>query len=204
MRVELLVVGAHTGRKLEKAVRAAAARGAVILVEPVPWLFAELQETFAGTPNVTFLNCCIAEDTGRARFHAPLPGARGVLPWGDQLGSLRAGHAADHHPDMAAHVTELDVDAVSFADLLSRLGIVGIDTLFTDTEGYDAVLLAGFPFDRLRPRRIVFEHKHADGTMHLGRHFAALILLLDAQGYRTRVLDVENCIAVLPGASDPT
>ena len=47
----------------------------------------------------------------------------------------------------------------------------------------------------LRPGRIVFEFKHSDGVFTIGCRFAGLLVLLEDNGYRTSVLDVENCMA---------
>jgi hypothetical protein len=44
MRVELLLVGAHNGSKQKNAILAAASRGTVILLEPVPYLYDQLDQ----------------------------------------------------------------------------------------------------------------------------------------------------------------
>ncbi len=38
---------------------------------------------------------------------------------------------------------------------------------------------------------------HADGTHHIGKKFAALIMTLDGAGYNIRIKDFENCVATL-------
>jgi FkbM family methyltransferase len=197
MHVSLLLVGAHNGQKQSDLIRRSAAHGVVILIEPVPFLFAALSLHWSDVPNVVCLNCCVATETGKISFHAPTPEAINVHPAGDQLGSTSAGHAIRHEPALAAHIVEIEVEAVTFLDIVRHFGITSLDILFTDTEGYDAKLLPRFPFELLRPGQIVFEYKHADGTFNIGRELGRLLIMLDEVGYDMRIVDLENCVAVL-------
>ena len=52
-----------------------------------------------------------------------------------------------------------------------------------------------FPFDNLKPDKIIFEHKHSDGTYQIGKEFAAVITLLESLNYSIRILDNENVYA---------
>jgi hypothetical protein len=88
------------------------------------------------------------------------------------------------------------VPALSFSDLVARLGVTSVRTLVTDLEGMDAVLLPTFPFERVRPDQLVFEYKHADGPRNIGRRLGALLIRLDELGYRMQIVDLENCVAV--------
>lgn len=196
MDVELMVVGAHDGTKLRNAILAAKDRGAVVLVEPVPHLFAALERSFGDVPNVFLQRVCIAPVSGPVAFHALRPADGAGADWGTQLGSLRPNHAARHDPQLADRVERIRVDGVTFTDLIGRLGIVSIRHLLTDTEGYDCVLLQDFPFLRVRPKVITFEFKHADGTFTVGRNLALLLLTLEALQYEVKVLDAENFRAV--------
>jgi FkbM family methyltransferase len=195
--VSLLLVGADNGQKQSDLIRRSAAHGVVMLVEPVPFLFAALSRTWSDVPNVVCLNCCVAVEAGKTSFHAPTPDAINVHPAGDQLGSTIAEHAIRHDPALAAHIVEIEVEAVTFLDIVRHFGITSPDILFTDTEGYDAKLLPLFPFELPRPGQIVFEYKHADGTFNIGRELGRLLIMLDEFGYDMRIVDLENCVAVL-------
>ena len=195
MHVELLLVGAHSGQKQQNLIMQAATRGAVILIEPVPYLFAMLTGTYGKIPNITCLNRCVAPTSGKLRFYAPTEEAIKVFPWGDQLGSMNLSHAIQHEPALAAHIVEIEADAVTFAELVDQFEIRSLQVLLTDTEGYDARLLLHFPFVRLRPTQIIFEYKHSDGTFNIGRNLGHLLILLDEAGYNIRTLDQENCLA---------
>jgi hypothetical protein len=104
---KLLMVGAHNGSKQKNAILGAASRGAVILLEPVPYLYDQLVQTFGSINNINLERTCVAEKAGKAAFFAPSPGSNAVAPWGDQLGSMHRDHASLHHPAFAAHVSEL-------------------------------------------------------------------------------------------------
>jgi FkbM family methyltransferase len=196
VRVELLMVGAHNGSKQRRTILDHAKRGPVILVEPVPHLFSRLADAFGNIHNIQLEQKCVAEKAGRSPFFAPSPNANNVAAWGDQLGSMNRDHAARHGAALAAHVSEIEVDCITFQDLVSKYRIDGLGTLFTDTEGFDTIILPTFPFDRVMPDQIIFEYKHADGTFNIGRNFGMLLCLLDVLGYNIRIVDDENCVAV--------
>jgi len=195
MHTALLLIGAHNGHKQRDLILRSAGQGATILVEPVPYLFAELQAQYAGQPNITCLNACITPQPGKVAFYAPTPQAIQAFPWGDQLGSLHPQHAVQHEQNLAPHIEQIEAEGITFDNLVDRFAITSLEMLFTDTEGYDATLLPLFPFDRVRPRQIIFEHKHADGTFNIGRKLGTLLILLDTLGYNVHMLDPENCLA---------
>lgn len=191
----LIVVGAHDGSGLETLVRQAGAVGNVLLIEPVPFLFAKLSRRYAASANVVTRNIAIATSDGQVDFIAPKETATSVARWGDQLGSLIPGHAAAHDVRMAQHVEPLRTEALSFATLLKTEGISSINVLFTDTEGMDAELLQTFPFSAVVPAQIIFEFRHSDGPNRVGRKLATLLNFLEDRGYRLAVKDFDNMIA---------
>ncbi|MFO1160374.1 MAG: FkbM family methyltransferase [Reyranellaceae bacterium] len=197
MHFSLILVGAHDGSKSEQAVRCACERGHVLLIEPVRWLFDRLQDRFRNLANIQLCNCAISTRDGEADFYAPLQSANEVAPWGDQLGSFNPTHAQEHDPRFIGKIAVERVRTMTFASLIKRHGISAIDLLMTDTEGYDAKLLSGFPFELLRPHRILFEFKHSDGVFHIGKSFARIVTVLDSLNYNIRIADEENCMATL-------
>jgi len=195
MHFSLVLIGAHNGSKLAQLIADARSGGNVLLVEPVPFLFRQLEERYGGDPGVVLRNLCIATADGTASFVAPLPSASSVIMHGDELGSLLPGHAVGHDPALAAHIETIEVAARTFGTLIDELDISSIDLLYCDTEGMDITLLEMFPFEELRPLKIVFEFKHADGTFRIGRKLGGFLIRLDDLGYRVKVLDIENILA---------
>ena len=165
-----------------------------MLVEPVPWLFDKLQEKYGSVESVHLLKAVISEnDADEVSFFAPTQSANEVATWGDQLGSLNPVHALGHNKEFSGKIEEIKVRGISFSTLISKFGIEGIDVLHTDTEGYDARLLSAFPFERIKPKEIIFEYKHSDGVFNIGKNFAKVLLILDGLSYKTQVIDAENC-----------
>ena len=198
MKFSLIVIGAHSGDKLSKAIETYSKYGDVLLVEPVPWLFKKLQEKYGSAKSVHLLQAVISEnDVDEVSFFAPIESANEIATWGDQLGSLNPVHALGHNKEFSGKIEEIKVRGISFDTLINKFEIEQIDVLHTDTEGYDARLLSVFPFDKIKPRELIFEYKHSDGVFTIGKNFAKLLLILDELSYKTQVIDTENCHSIL-------
>ena len=198
MKFSLVVIGAHSGDKLSKAIETYSKHGDVLLVEPVPWLFKKLQEKYGSAKSVHLLQAVISEnDVDEVSFFAPTQSANEIATWGDQLGSLNPVHALGHNKEFSGKIDEIKVRGISFDTLINKFEIEQIDVLHTDTEGYDARLLSVFPFDKIKPRELIFEYKHSDGVFTIGKNFAKLLLILDELSYKTQVIDTENCQSIL-------
>jgi len=197
LKFSLVVIGAHSGDKLSKAIETYSKHGDVLLVEPVPWLFKKLQEKYGLVKSVHLLQAVISEnDADEISFFAPVESANEIATWGDQLGSLNPVHALGHNKEFSSKIEEIKVRGISFGTLINKFGIEQIDVLHTDTEGYDARLLSVFPFDKIKPRGLIFEYKHSDGVFTIGKNFAKLLLILDQFSYKTQVIDAENCHSI--------
>jgi len=152
-----------------------------ILVEPVPELFARLQQRYANRAGLVFENAAIAEQDGRRTFYRLNREASEVYELADQLGSLEREVILSHAeqiPDIQKYLEEIEVACVSFGTLLDRHAVDHIDLLHIDAEGYDATLLQSFPWDRFLPRVVLYEHKHLSEAER-----AACENLLRSHGY---------------------
>ena len=196
MHFSLILIGAHDGSKTEALVRAATGVGQVLLVEPVPWLFERLKHKYGGKENLHLRMNALSDCEGEVVFFAPKKSANGVKPWGDQLGSLNPTHAKDHDPRFLEHAVPLEVVALRLKTLFKEHDVSSLDVLMTDTEGHDMKILGELPTMEVFPERIVFEHKHSDGVNCIGRSFASTLTMLGDQGYKVRILDQENALAV--------
>jgi FkbM family methyltransferase len=196
MHFSLVIIGAHDGSKTRNIIDQAANFGLVLLVEPVPHLFERLKVNYAGRDNILLLNVAISDrDSESTPFYAPTIDSNHIAEFGDQLGSLNSLHAISHHTAFANTIRKILVKTLSFGTLIEQFRMSSIDTLYTDTEGFDAAILLKFPFFLLRPRQILFEYKHSDGVFQIGRNLGILLILLDSLSYKTKVLDIENCLA---------
>jgi len=196
MNFSLVMIGAHDGSKTASFILERAALGSVLLVEPVPYLFERLSKRFSGTVNVTCLNEAISDVIGEVDFYMPDADSNSIASYGDQLGSLIAGHAESHDPRFAEKIQKIRCKSRTMYALLAEFDIREIDVLWTDMEGYDATCLMSFPFYLVKPRKIFFEAKHADGKDCVGRKFATLLLMLEELKYRVKLHDKANCFAL--------
>lgn len=150
-----------------------------VLVEPVPHVFEALKRNYAGVSGVRFENAAVAPADGVLPFHRVGGERPGDPPWLDEIGSLSRATVLQHAgevPDLADRIVETDVPARTFTSLCERHGIDRVDLVVIDAEGSDGDLVRAFPFDRFRPRVLVYEHFHLARAErvatreHLGAH----------------------------------
>lgn len=198
MNIELVVVGAHNGSKLFHIIEQAANKGIVILIEPVEWLFNQLIENVSSLKNVVCINKAVVakEKVKEVTFNAPKQNANSFNTVADQLGSLILNHANNSVAGIDSYFEQVTVPATTFKKLLKDFDVTHINSLITDTEGMDAVLLSSFPFNKITPHEILFEYKHADGTMRVGKNLANLLIRLTDLEYVIIPVDHENFYAI--------
>jgi FkbM family methyltransferase len=136
----------------------------VLLVEPVPWLFAKLKNNYRGIPGAEFENTAIGNHRGSRPFFFVEPTTRLTFPdlpiWFDQLGSFDRSHITRYlGSKVEAHIHEQQVDVIPIADLLDKHTINHIDLLHIDTEGADWEILKSLDLQRYQPKIILFEFK---------------------------------------------
>lgn len=192
----MIFVGANDGAKTRPLIEEASAIGKVMLIEPVPYLFARLRSRYGNKPNVELRNIAVSMNDGEVDFYAPKETASQAVTYGDGLGSLVSGHAVRHDPGMEQHLETIKAPALSFQTLIKNEQVSSLDVLITDLEGADSDILPTFPFASVTPKQIIFEFKHSDGTHRVGKKLAAVLILLEDLGYKISVFDLENLIAV--------
>ena len=197
MNFSLIMLGAHDGSKTDSFIRERAALGSVLLVEPVPFLFARLSQRFAGVANITCLNEAVSNVNGEVDFYMPAPDVNDVASYGDQLGSLIAGHAESHDAAFGEKIRKVKCKSRTMYSLLADFDVRAIDVLWTDMEGYDAACLMSFPFYHAEADQDIFRGgAYEDGMQRIGRKFATLLLLLEELQYRVKIHDSANCLAI--------
>ncbi len=136
-----------------------------ILVEPVPYLFDELQQNYTKAHGLLqFENSAIANIDGNMHFYRLKKSDLAGLPeWYDQLGSFNKevvyGHrsAIPHFDDL---IVQDEVKTQTFDTLVKKHRIKKVDLVHIDTEGYDYEILKMIPYDSINIDLIMFEHKH--------------------------------------------
>jgi FkbM family methyltransferase len=180
--------GTDTNDPLVKYLNILPAAWVKVFVEPIPALFANLEESVARWPNAKAVNVAVAptddvpeaqlnmyclkdafgeedgwgnEKNSGASRHKQAFDDGDLLPhWADQICSFDENHITKHFPERVAMTTTVSVTAWSVPELLRQQDIHRVDVLMVDTEGFDLRVLQQIPFATIRPRLIVYEHIH--------------------------------------------
>jgi FkbM family methyltransferase len=81
-----------------------------------------------------------------------------------------------------SHKPSATVKTVRLDTFIRDAGIEEVDFLKIDTEGYDLMVLQGFPWDRFTPEMVLCEFEDKK-TEHLGYHTSDMIGFLSDRGY---------------------
>ena len=120
-----------------------------LMVEPLPDVFAALRSNYQSLGNrLQFSNTAITSAVGPVEFwrHPSLPQCSGL--------GVRT------RIQYRSAMEKVEVEGITWQAMLDRYEVKRLDLLQIDTEGYDAEIIRMFPFDRLRPLIIRYEHKH--------------------------------------------
>jgi FkbM family methyltransferase len=159
----------------------------LILVEPVPFLFEQLKNNynnkFKNNHNITFINKAASNFIGEIEMTIPSEkNDFSKFPsWASQLASVNSDHATGHISDLL--VEKIHVKTTTINEIVKEHNIKEIDLLHTDTEGHDYTILMNYNFE-IKPKIIMFEHKHMDGLFTIGIKYDELSNKLLSLGYK--------------------
>lgn len=170
-----------------------------LLLEPNPRVYKRLVRTLAASPNCEALNVAISEIGGGLPFYLVRdPENCKGGHFSDQVSSFDRNHVEKmliwfgySKNEAAEWIEKIQVESVTFDELLGYLPNNHLDLLFIDAEGADFRLLKTFPFALSRPGMIVFEFAHLSAEE---RH--ELLPFLATHGYSFSVVG-EDIVAVL-------
>jgi FkbM family methyltransferase len=156
----------------------------LVLVEPVPFLFRQLKANYnkLNNPNIFFINKAVSNFIGHIEMTIPSEANDfSRLPfWASQLASVDPNHATGHINGLL--VEQISVETTTVNQIVEEFGITNIDLLHTDTEGHDYTILMDYNF-KIKPKQILFEHKHMDGLLTVGDRYIELCDKLLSLGY---------------------
>ena len=166
--LQIIQIGANDGKESDpisefiklnhKEVRA-------IVIEPIREYYEQLKCHYAGFPNVIPVNTAIHNTEKEMTLYRVDPTKASELPnWAKGIASFDSRHHEKSGIPSEALLAE-KVPCVTIGELLEEYQIAHVGLLQIDTEGYDAEILRGFNFDRIRPKLIRFEHGLAEGVM---------------------------------------
>jgi FkbM family methyltransferase len=139
-----------------------------LLIEPLPDLFAELQDTYRGKEGIHMENVAVADEPGTKTLFRVDPKAvrTGKVPdWAKGISSFYQdrnaiggqGISRAEFDCIRPHVLEENVPCDTLANILRRHGVIKIDVLQIDVEGYDYHILKQLDFEQFRPKVIRIE-----------------------------------------------
>lgn len=176
-----------------------------IFVEPIKELFDVMvvnHNKFRPNNNYIFLNKACSNYNGTLDLYIPNIELfsreteskyiqLGVPVWTDQLVSALPDHVKGHRINLDTKV--VNVECVTLDKIVEEYEIGSIDILHVDTEGHDYEVLMGLNFNNIKPKIIVFEHKHIDGTNSpLGDRYNQIMKHLFDFGYDKTDMDTED------------
>ena len=88
---------------------------------------------------------------------------------------------------------QIMVKTTTINEIVKEYNISEIDLLHTDTEGHDYTIIMNYNFE-IKPKKIMFEHKHMDGLLTVGIKYTELSKRLTSFGYKKIYEDTEDNI----------
>ncbi|MCF6311076.1 MAG: FkbM family methyltransferase [Verrucomicrobiales bacterium] len=134
-----------------------------LFVEPVPYLFARLQENYKDWSQYAFENSAINDGSKAIFYWIGVEAVGNVIDlpeWYSEINSFDKEHIVTLLPRCEPYIQEVEIEGITLADLFGKHEISGIDILHIDTEGYDFKILSQLDLRKYLPRAILYEHKH--------------------------------------------
>lgn len=188
MKKTIIQIGSHVGNTCNDPIFNIVDNNTkVILVEPVPYLFRQLKknydEKFGNNQNIFFINKAVSNFIGEIEMTIPSEkNDFSELPfWASQLASVNPDHVTGHISNLL--VEKINVETTTLNEIVKEYNITQIDLLHTDTEGHDYTILMNYNF-QIKPKKIIFEHKHMDGLLYVGMKYYELSTKLLSLGYK--------------------
>lgn len=164
-----------------------------VLVEPVPYYARLLADNFALTARFSIEQVAVSQSSGHMRMYYVPENASDLLgQYFDvaatrALASLDRNHVLKHLAPKYHNIVEsVTVECLTVKELLSRNHIKHLDLLHIDAEGHDWIILQQFDFNAVRPKIVLFEHKH----LNKKEQEAARNMMQNA-GYQVKAMEMD-------------
>ena len=196
----LVVIGAHFGVWLSDKISEYKNMN-ILLVEPVPYNYKILKNTFKENKNIHICtNAVFSKDIKKNFYYVkevsiPKLGKH----WASGIGSFDKQHILNHKSKrfeiQDEDIEKIEIDFITFDNLIKRYEIDSIDNLQIDVEGAEYEILNSINFKKIRINTIQFESKHFDGTFNEGFKLKSIKEKLSKNGYNLSQIDNENILA---------
>jgi FkbM family methyltransferase len=183
--LHIIQAGANDGKSndfIHQLIRKSSTRA--ILVEPVPYVFSQLEKHYQGSANIRLLQAAVTDvsDATSLPFYylRPVDGLD-FQPIYNQWGSFSLDHLrkfAVHVPHFEALLTVENVATLTMNQIMEESGFSSIDIIATDVEGFDGKIITSIDFSRFQPKLLLFEHMHIEKA-----ELKAVLQRLEKHGY---------------------
>ena len=196
----LVVIGAHFGIWLnEELVKYK--NDNILLVEPVPYNFKILKENFQNEKNIFICTNAVFSENKTEKFYFVREDSIPKLGkhWASGIGSFSKEHLLNHKSKrfniQEEDIDNLDVEFITFDELIKNFEIGSIKKLQIDVEGAEFEILKSIDFKKININQIQFEFKHFDGTFLEGPKLKIIKEKLVKNGFQLTQIDKENILA---------
>ena len=196
----LVVIGAHSGVWLTSLFEEYQNQN-ILLVEPVPYNIDLLKLNTAKHNNITIEISAVSEKNEIKKFYYVKPDAVEKLGkhWASGIGSFDKQHILNHKNKRFLvsdiDIEQIDIQYLTFSNLIEKYSISSIDLLQIDVEGAEFEILNSINFKKIEIKKIIFEFKHFDGTFKEGPKLKSIKEKLIKFNYQLKEIDKENILA---------
>ena len=196
----LVVIGAHSGVWLKSLFEDYQNQN-ILLVEPVPYNISLLKKNTAKYNNIKIETSALSDKSEIKKFYYVKPDAIEKLGkhWASGIGSFDKHHILNHKNKRFkienSDIEEIELQYLTFADLINKYSIKSVDMLQIDVEGAEFEILNSIDLNKILIKKIIFEFKHFDGTFKEGSKLKLIKNKLTNFNYLTTEIDKENILA---------
>ena len=196
----LVVIGAHFGVWLSEKISEYKNTN-ILLVEPVPYNYKILKDTYKNNRNIFVCTEAVFSENSKKNFYFVKEESIPKLGkhWASGIGSFDKQHILNHKSKrfkIQDHdIDKIEIDFITFENLIKKYEINSIDNLQIDVEGAEYEILNSIDFKKIRINSIQFESKHFDGTFNEGPKLSIIKEKLSENGYNLTQIDKENILA---------
>ena len=197
----LVVLGAHTGEYLKDLINYHI-NSKILLVEPVPYNFELLEKEYKAFEDIIICKKAILNCRKKDNFYYVKKDSIPKLGkhWASQIGSFDKNHILNHKNKrfkiQEEDIQQIDIEFITFEDLMMKYSINLIDKLQIDVEGAEYEIMKSIDYKKIRINNIIFEAKHFDGTFVEGKKLQEVKEILISNGYTLKKVDKENILAI--------
>jgi FkbM family methyltransferase len=196
----LVVIGAHFGVWLKDIINEYKEHN-ILLVEPVPYNYNQLKENFKDLNNIQICTNAIFSENRLSKFYYVKENSISKLGkhWASGIGSFNKNHILEHKTKRfkieQEDIEEIEIEFITFDNLVENYLIESIDKLQIDVEGAEYEILNSINYKKININSLQFESKHFDGTFKEGEKLEKIKKKLISEGYNLNQIDNENILA---------